>query len=56
MRHYSTVIGLFLLTLVIVLLCSSPQDLFCAVYFIDTELQGASENKVSVRVKVDLGK
>ena len=55
-KQYATLIGSALLVLIVIFLFSSPQALFGTVSFIGTELYSASESKIPVTVKMDIGK
>ncbi|NMG83366.1 MAG: exosortase-associated EpsI family protein [Methanosarcinales archaeon] len=55
-KEYSTVTGLFVLTLIIAMLLSTPGTILARqATFIDSELSHASGHEVSVRLKMDIG-
>ena len=55
-ENYSTVIGLFVLVLIIAILLSTPDMIFAKqASFIDTELSHASGHETTVRLRMDFG-
>ncbi len=55
-KEYSTLAGLFVLTLIIAMLFSTPSTIFARrATFIDTELSHASGHETPVRLRMDIG-